>query len=137
MGAVIYLDNPTIVSKNIIPDEIGLEIASIKDGWGTQAFRVDGNYIDFIASEMEGQSPFTDGVEAPLEKLFEIAKKHSLTLKGNLYITSSCSDYDDMAIHIKDNEMLIKNAQIEIASTEELIEELINRKVLPEGFKAQ
>ncbi len=128
MGVMIYVSGEGTVDGELTEAKISA-LKEIKDGWGCPAFDFSKNGSGFEISEspLEGCDPYNDGVLKPLNSLIEYAKSQELVVNAEFTIGSNCSDYDNIEVIIKDNELTTANSEIVHATTEELKSELKKR----------
>jgi len=124
MGAILYVNGE--IDLRDVPECHLENISSIKDGWGEQAFYTESGYATLM-EEMEGCSPFEDGVMTPLKALAEYARENSLRVSGEFQVDSDWSDYDDLTVSIENGRIEVKNSSIVEADGKALREELYDR----------
>lgn len=130
MGVIIY-PIMELTSDVKLSEHQKRQIEFIKDGWDQQAFKCkEGDEITLASESMEGSSPDEYGVLNPLNRLLSYAKRQGFRLDGQIEIHSDWNDYDNVLIQVTNNEFDSKNLEIANASTRELLDELIKRKVL-------
>ena len=129
MGTLIYVLGSGSITGKITEKDVK-DICDIKNIWEEPAFQISnkGGLFEFIEASFEGSYPYQDGVVDPLNKLLDIARIRNLSVNAGFTIKSDCSDYDNIEMMITDNNLKIENSEIVHASTEELEQELRNRK---------
>ncbi len=147
MGTLIYVNGeitvrhkkmitPVQYKKELSPDQIK-KIENIKNGWDRPAFIIHKSdptelTLNMTYDKFEGCDPYEDGVISPINNLISYAKENDLTVNGDINISSDWSDYDNIAIFIKDNVISFKNSEIIAATSDELINELKERGEYPD-----
>lgn len=127
MGCMINISSELTTSQ-ALDDTQKQIILAIKNGYGDTCFGIhNDDDIMFLISDGEGMNPVADYVEIPLNALISYLKEQDVMLNGYIEIYSSWSDYSNIHIQIKDNEIKYRNTEVMKCSDDELISELIAR----------
>ena len=100
------------------------------DAYNEKAFSTDTyNFaqIEFTRDAMAGSNIYEDGVTEPIRQLILAANYVGVSLSGDVEITCDSSDFDNITILIRDNEVIYKNSAIYNADLSSLIKELNDR----------
>ncbi len=134
MGMIIYVSSALFVREGSLNDEMIGAVKAIKNAWGYPTFKVNNervcSQIDFNEDQMEGCTPYEDGVLNPLKELCELMKHNNFNLVGDVFVGSDCYDYDNITVRISNNMISTGNTQIINADTDELVHELESRGLI-------
>lgn len=102
MGTRIYIREDEFNLSRHLTDAEQSHIETIENGWGNQAFLVDGDgYITFYSSKLEGMDPFRDGIEKPLKELLSYLEASDIKVNGTVFINGDSENYyDNMVLNI-------------------------------------